>query len=469
MPRKKVTAVGTRAAGTKAQRSAAETLAFARQVFETAPIGLVAYDAAGQCVAANEAAAAAGGATVEQLLSQNFRQIESWKRSGLLAAAEETLAGGGGRRVDVYLTTSFGREVRLDVRMEAFGAKGDRHLLLAVTDCSEQNKGEDRAHRDGQRKYRELFENSRVGMYRTKIDGSAILELNNALCELLGSPREKLLNRSSLISWADPGARAEVLRLLKANGSITDYEVEILRDDGEHLHCLISMQLHPEEGFIEGSIVDVTARKRAEEELAASEERYRTLFENAAVGMYRSRLDGSGIVALNQRLADIFGHTKEEMLNSPATIRWADPKARDEMVRLVRERGELRDHEIDIVTKGGQIRTTLASIKLFPGEGYLEGTAVDITERKRAEGALERFAREQAVRNDIAQIFLTLPGDEMYFEVLQVVLKAMESPFGVFGYLDEEGALVVPTMTRHIWDQCESVGSNGLPREPTRE
>ena len=104
--------------------------------------------------------------------------------------------------------------------------------------------------------------------------------------------------------------------------------------------------------------------------------------------MYRSRLDGSGIVALNQRLADIFGFTKEEMMASPATIRWADPRAREEMVRLLREHGELRDHEIDIVTKGGEVRTVLASMKLYPGEGYLEGTAIDITERKRAEEAL---------------------------------------------------------------------------------
>ena len=130
-----------------------------------------------------------------------------------------------------------------------------------------------------------------------------------------------------------------------------------------------------------------------EEALSESEEKYRTLFDNAEVGMYRSRLDGSGIIALNQRLADLFGFTKEEMLASPATIRWADPSAREEMVRLVREHGELRDHEIDIVTKGGEVRTTLASIKLYPREGYLEGTAVDITDRKRAEEALRESER----------------------------------------------------------------------------
>jgi PAS domain S-box-containing protein len=104
--------------------------------------------------------------------------------------------------------------------------------------------------------------------------------------------------------------------------------------------------------------------------------------------MYRSRLDGSGFLVVNQRYADLFGFTKEELLGSPSTLCWADRGARDKMVRLLGERGELRDYEIDIVTKSGEIRSILASIKLYPDEGYLEGSVVDITDRKRAEEAL---------------------------------------------------------------------------------
>lgn len=60
-----------------------------------------------------------------------------------------------------------------------------------------------------------------------------------------------------------------------------------------------------------------------------------------------------------------------------------------------------------------------------------------------------------AVQSKISNIFLTTPDDGMYNEVLKVVLEIMQSPYGVFGYIDEDGALVVPTMTRHIWDKCE--------------
>jgi len=68
----------------------------------------------------------------------------------------------------------------------------------------------------------------------------------------------------------------------------------------------------------------------------------------------------------------------------------------------------------------------------------------------------EREAAEAlALQARIAALFLTVPDDEMFNEVLKVILDVMHSPFGVFGYLDEAGALVVPTMTRQIWDKCQ--------------
>lgn len=76
------------------------------------------------------------------------------------------------------------------------------------------------------------------------------------------------------------------------------------------------------------------------------------------------------------------------------------------------------------------------------------GAIQDVTERKRAEESL-------AIQRRIADIFLRVPDDEMYYEVLKVILEIMQSPYGVFGYIDEAGALVVPSMTRHIGDQCQ--------------
>jgi len=60
--------------------------------------------------------------------------------------------------------------------------------------------------------------------------------------------------------------------------------------------------------------------------LQESEVKYRSLFENAEVGMYRSKLDGTAILSVNRKLCEIFGYTESEMLDNPATICWANPK-----------------------------------------------------------------------------------------------------------------------------------------------
>ncbi|NIR14136.1 MAG: hypothetical protein GWN86_09340, partial [Desulfobacterales bacterium] len=57
--------------------------------------------------------------------------------------------------------------------------------------------------------------------------------------------------------------------------------------------------------------------------------------------------------------------------------------------------------------------------------------------------------------NRIAEIFVSVPDDKMYGDVLQIVLEAMESPYGTFAYINEHGDRVVPTMTRDIWDKCK--------------
>jgi len=91
---------------------------------------------------------------------------------------------------------------------------------------------------------------------------------------------------------------------------------------------------------------------------------------------------------------------------------------------------------------------------------------VAILRAKDLEEALQQRQRELDVRNQVANIFLTIPDDEMYGEVLQVVLDAMESKHGVFGYIREDGAMVVPSLTRDIWDKCQVAGKDIVfPRE----
>jgi PAS domain S-box-containing protein len=259
-------------------------------------------------------------------------------------------------------------------------------VVLVFRDQTEERAAQ-KALTESERKFHDTIENLDDGYYSVTM-GGILLDHNPAFNRVLGIDSERdMKGVPSPDFWQRPEDRSAYVAELTRNGVVTNFEVHARKTNGEKIFVLLSAHVvrdgRGEPQRIDGTVRDITDRRQAEE-------KYRSLFDNAQVGMYRSRLDGSGFVALNQRLADMFGYTKEEMLSSPATIRWAHPAARTEMVRLLRERGELRDHEIDIVTKCGEIRTTLASITLFPDGGFLEGSVVDITERKRMEEALLR-------------------------------------------------------------------------------
>jgi signal transduction histidine kinase/ABC-type amino acid transport substrate-binding protein len=79
----------------------------------------------------------------------------------------------------------------------------------------------------------------------------------------------------------------------------------------------------------------------------------------------------------------------------------------------------------------------------------------EMSERKLAEEALRKSEKELSIRNRIVEIFIKTPDDKMYYEVLQIVLEVMESPYGTFAYINENGDRVVPVLTRDIWVDCE--------------
>ena len=140
---------------------------------------------------------------------------------------------------------------------------------------------------------------------------------------------------------------------------------------------------------------DITDRKRAEEKLRESEGKYRDLFNNAEVGIFRSRLDGSEVIEVNRKFLDIVGMTLEETLGKPSVNLWVDPKEREEMVKRLVADGNVLGYEYHMLNKRhGDVRNCLVSLRLYRDQGILEGSIIDITERKQAEESLRESESE---------------------------------------------------------------------------
>ena len=123
-----------------AEARSSDALALARAVFHSSPVGLIAYGPDGQTVIANRAAAQIVGTDVAGLLRQNFRELESWQRSGLRAAADRALAEDQAVTHRGPVVTTFGRSLWLQVQFVPFRYKDERHLLYLISDETENHQ-----------------------------------------------------------------------------------------------------------------------------------------------------------------------------------------------------------------------------------------------------------------------------------------------------------------------------------------
>jgi PAS domain S-box-containing protein len=144
-----------------------------------------------------------------------------------------------------------------------------------------------------------------------------------------------------------------------------------------------------------GSVHDITARKQAEEALRQSEERYRGLFENAAIGIFHSLPEGR-FLRVNPALARMIGYASpEEMVTSVTDLRtqiYVDSKKHTQVLESTLEKDGWVYTENRYRRKDGSILTAnLAVRQVLNPDGslaYLEGMVEDITTQKKAEESL---------------------------------------------------------------------------------
>lgn len=79
----------------------------------------------------------------------------------------------------------------------------------------------------------------------------------------------------------------------------------------------------------------------------------------------------------------------------------------------------------------------------------------DIAERMRSEETLQHSEKRKTLLNKIATIFLTTPDEEMYSEIMSLILELTKSKFGLFGFIEDNGDLVIPSLTRDVWNECQ--------------
>jgi PAS domain S-box-containing protein len=247
---------------------------------------------------------------------------------------------------------------------------------------------------ESEEKYRVIFNNSPVGIFRSTLDGE-LLEGNAALGHMFGYfSRDDFLVSSGLRVepvYADTSARETYLReLLAASGALSS-EMTFVRKDGTHFEGVLTASIQQDADgrpvFLNGVVEDVSARKKAEERLRQSEEKFSRLFRLSPDVIVVMNMTEGRIIDVNEAFSRLTGFAWHEAVGKTAQELglYADPDMREFVRRRMQTSGQIDNVDFSLGCKDGRtISCVLSSQLLTVGdESCVMAVLRDVTEFKR--------------------------------------------------------------------------------------
>ena len=266
-------------------------------------------------------------------------------------------------------------------------------VLFDITDL----KQAEQRLRSSELKYRSIFENTIDGIFQTSPDGH-LLNVNPAFARIYGyaTPEEMIREVRDIGHqiYVAPELRRQMLDRLARTGHIANLEIQMRHRDGHLLWVRLNAHMVKDEHgqilYFEGGNIDITERKLAEQSLRESEAKYRSIFENALEGIFRSTPEGR-YLAINPAMAHMHGYASpEEMVHAVTDMAaqvYGHPGDRQHIIQSLEATGRIDAYEYQARHRDGHLFWVLLTGRVVNDPDghllYYEGTCLDITEHKR--------------------------------------------------------------------------------------
>ena len=248
--------------------------------------------------------------------------------------------------------------------------------------------------RESEQRYRELANSLPDIVFESDTTGKVVF-VNDRAIEISGYSHEKFEKGANILQFLVPEDRERatksIQRLLAGGGYVPD-EYTFMRKNGTTFPALItatpSISKNKMTG-LRGLVVDITERKKAEQALEGSEEKYRKLFEESMDAILVADIETGIIVDCNPAASKLVDRQKSELVGQHQSIIFPQEQIEGEFTRSFKKhlKDPTKTLETQISRKTGEIRDVAVKATIFElkGKKLMQGTFRDITERKQSE------------------------------------------------------------------------------------
>jgi two-component system cell cycle sensor histidine kinase/response regulator CckA len=349
-------------------------------------------------------------------------------------------------------------------------------FMASFADITERVRAE-QALRNSEERYRRLFEDAVLGIFQSTRDGKFIT-VNPAFARMFGydSAQDVIdsVNDAATDIYVDPSRRPSIVRLVIESDGPIKVETQYRRKNGDiffgNLHA---WAVRDDDGrflYLEGFVEDITERKRADQGLRESEEKYRHLFELESDAIFLIDNEMGRILEVNAAASALYGYSREELLQKKNTDLSAEP---DQTTKATLEGWTwvpVRFH----CKKDGTIFPVEITASHFTWRGRSVHVAAirDITERLRAEQALRESELQYRTTLDSMGDVIHVVDTDLRFTLVNTAFKqwtkesGLETEvigrtlFGIFPFL--------PDRIRDEYHQVFNSGKTLITEESTQ-
>jgi PAS domain S-box-containing protein len=377
--------------------------------FHSSPDLIFVFDPGSHIIEVNKTAADKLGYKTDELLGKSMFDLHPPGKRAECERYLNEILDGKRSYCPLPLVMKSGELLFVETKIGKGVWNGADVIYSVSKDVTDRVKAEESARKNEER-YRILFSNINDAIFvheftEDEMPGKFI-EANDVACQRLGYTREELLNMSpkdidAPEGWAVvPGVMAK----LKADSHVVWEGVHVTKG-GKKIPVEISNHLFEMEGkrVILSAVRDITDRKASEEMLRGSEEKYRKIFENVRDTFYQAGINGI-ITDISPSIERYSGYQPDELIGMKVETLYNDPKEREALLKILYEKGEVRDYIIHLVHKDKRLVYVSANVHLLYGPdgkpSSIEGSLRDVSERFQAQEKIRESEQLLRKQND---------------------------------------------------------------------